>query len=62
MLGKKEKNYSSLSKWVNISVCVTLIEGDKSVQGKFDYQRKEKESNEGDLIIKGNKKRATRKT
>ena len=34
----------------------------KSAQGKFDYQRIEKESNEGDLIIKGKKKRAMRET
>ena len=34
----------------------------KRAQGKFDYQRKEKESNEGVLIIKSNKKRATRET
>ena len=34
----------------------------KSVQGKFDFQRKEKQSNEGDLIIKGKKKRAIRET
>ena len=34
----------------------------KSAQGKFDYQRKEKESNEGDLIINGKKKRAMRET
>ena len=32
----------------------------KSIQGKFDYQPEEKESNEGDLIIKEKKKRAMR--
>ena len=32
----------------------------KSAQGKCDYQRKEKESNEGDLIVKGKKKREMR--
>ena len=47
--------------------CVTLLtfrhlREIKSVQGKFDYQRKVKESNEGDLIIKGKKNRAMRET
>ena len=47
-LVKHEKINSSLLKWVNIFL--------------FDYQRKEKESNEGNLIIKGKKKRAMRET
>ena len=47
-----------MSKWVYISLCVTLIDfktfnGDKECSRKI--WRKEKESNEGDLIIKGNK-------
>ena len=65
-MGKNEIVHSSLSKWVNISLCVTLtfrhLGEIKSVQGKFDYQRKDKESNEGDFIIKVKKTRAKRET
>ena len=56
-----KNNNSSKSKWDNISLCVTFLtfrhlREIKSVHGKFDCQREENDSNEGDLIIKGKKR------